>query len=121
MIAYITLVCGEIVLEGDMSLLDETDLQYNYKSYPALKIARLAVDARHRDNDYGAILVELAVGTAKEIICPAAGCRFVTVDSKRGAVGFYQKQGFTLLDTPENKKRGEPVLFLDLFKASESH
>jgi GNAT superfamily N-acetyltransferase len=120
-IAYITLVCGEIVLEGDASLQDEPDLHYDYKSYPALKIARLAVDARHREKDYGEFLVGLAVGTAKEIICPAAGCRFVAVDSKRSALGFYLKQGFTLLDTPENKKRSEPVLFIDLFKAAKSN
>ncbi len=121
MIAYLTLVCGEIVLEGDKQLLDEPDLHYDYKSYPALKIARLAVDIGHRDKDYGELLVELAVGTAKDVICPVVGCRFVTVDSKKSALGFYLKQGFTLLDTPENIKRSEPVLFIDLFKASKSN
>jgi GNAT superfamily N-acetyltransferase len=119
-IGYITLVCGEIVLEGDKSLLDEPDLHYKYKTYPALKIARLAVDMRHRNNDYGTLLVDLAVGTAKETICPAVGCRFVAVDSKRDALNFYLRQGFALLDTPENRNRKEPVLFLDLHKASSN-
>jgi len=85
-----------------------------------LKVARLAVDERHRKKNYGEFLIGLVVGTAKEIICPAAGCRFVAIDSKQSAVGFYLKQGFTLLDTPENKKRSEPVLFIDLFKAANS-
>jgi GNAT superfamily N-acetyltransferase len=116
-IAYVTLVCGEIVLEGDKSLLDEPDVDYNYKSYPALKIARLLVDNRYRGRDYGTLLVDLAVGIAKDIICPAVGCRFVAVDSKRTALDFYLKQGFSILDTPENRKRQEPVLFIDLHKA----
>jgi len=115
-IAYITLVCGEIVLEGNDQLLDEPDLHYKYKSYPAIKIARLAVDARRRGEDVGSVLVQVALGTAKEIICPSVGCRFVAVDSKRDALEFYLKQGFTILDTPENKKRNEPVLFVDLHK-----
>jgi GNAT superfamily N-acetyltransferase len=117
-VAYVTLVCGEIVLEGDQDLLDEPDLDYRYKSYPALKIARLAVDSRYRGHDVGTALVDLALGTAKSIISPAAGCRFVAVDSKQDAVGFYRKQGFTLLDTQENKSRREPVMFIDLHKVS---
>jgi GNAT superfamily N-acetyltransferase len=118
-IAYITLVCGEIVLEGDATLLDEADIHYDYKSYPALKIARLAVHQHHRDIDLGTILVQLAIGIAKEKICPAAGCRFVAVDSKQQSVGFYEKQGFAILDTTENRDRREPVMFLDLLKAGQ--
>ncbi|WP_316228623.1 GNAT family N-acetyltransferase [Bradyrhizobium sp. SZCCHNR1045] len=117
-VAYTTLVSGEIVLEGDKSLLDEPDVHYNYKSYPALKIARLAVHEKYRGYGLGQLLVQLALGTAKEIICPAIGCRFVAVDSKRQAVDFYLKQGFALLDTRQNRDRSEPVLFIDLHKAS---
>jgi GNAT superfamily N-acetyltransferase len=119
-IAYITLVCGEIVLEGDATLLDEPDLHYSYKSYPALKIARLAVHQKHREADLGTLLVQLAIGIAKDTICPVAGCRFVAVDSKQQSVGFYKKQGFAILDTKENQERSEPVMFLDLLKASKS-
>lgn len=115
---YITLVSGEIVLEGDRSLLDEPDLHYNYKSYPALKIARLAVHEKYRDQKLGKFLVQLALGTAKDVICPAIGCRFVAVDSKKQAVDFYLKQGFSMLETRQNKQRSEPVLFIDLHKAS---
>lgn len=119
-IAYITLVCGEIAIQGKKRLLDEPDLFYNYKSYPALKIARLAVHKDYRRKDYGTVLVDLAVGTAKEIICPAVGCRFVAVDSKKDALPFYLDYGFTLLDTPQNRRRSEPVLFIDLHKAAKN-
>ena len=116
--AYVTLVCGEIVLEGDADLLDEPDLAYRYKSYPAVKIARLLVDTRYRNGNVGAALVHLSLGIAKDKISPAVGCRFVTVDAKRDSVGFYAKQGFTLLDTQGNRDRLEPVMFLDLHRAA---
>lgn len=117
-IAYITLLCAEIVLEGDAYRIREPGLYYNYKSYPAIKIARLLVDSRFRGQDIGEALVKLALGTAKDAICPVVGCRFVVVDSKKSSVPFYSKQGFTLLDTPDNKSRPEPVMFVDLHKAA---
>lgn len=116
-VAYVALVCGEIVLEGDATLLDEPDLIYNYKSYPAVKIARLLVDSRYRGSGIGVELVRLCLGIAKDTICPAVGCRFVIVDSKKDSVGFYSKQGFTMLDTPENRDRNEPIMFVDIHKA----
>jgi hypothetical protein len=62
--------------------------------------------------------VHLSLGIAKDKISPAVGCRFVTVDAKRDSVGFYAKQGFTLLDTQGNRDRLEPVMFLDLHRAA---
>jgi hypothetical protein len=70
------------------------------------------------DYDIGSNLVQLALGTTKDRICPVAGCRFVIVDSKQSSVGFYKKQGFTLIDTSENRERSEPVMFIDLHKAT---
>ncbi|MGA9583405.1 MAG: GNAT family N-acetyltransferase [Allosphingosinicella sp.] len=116
-VGYITLVCGEVVTdEGDDPLLAEPGLKYLYNHYPAIKIARLAVDQRAAGMGLGKLLVNLALGRAKSIICPAVGCRFVMVDSKKGAVRFYEKCGFTLLDTPANLERDEPVMFVDLNK-----
>ncbi len=114
-LAHMTLVCGEIQIEdeGDC-LIDGVD--YNFKHYPALKIARLAVDASLRGRDIGRVFVDLSFAIAKETICPAAGCRFVVVDAKVDAVGFYLKSGFTMLDTAENRERESPVMFVDLYK-----
>ena len=116
-VGYITLVCGEVVLnEGDGCLVEDEGLKYLYNQYPAVKIARLAVDTRYRKVGLGHLLVKLALGTAKDAICPAVGCRFVMVDSKKSAVPFYERCGFTLLDTDANKQREEPVMFVDLSK-----
>jgi GNAT superfamily N-acetyltransferase len=116
-IGYITLVCGEISVDGDNAIINEPDLEFHYKTFPAIKIARLLVDKDHRRTEVGATLVRLSLGIAKDKICPAVGCRFVTVDSKKQAVAFYTRVGFTLLDTPANKNRSEPVMFVDLHKA----
>lgn len=114
---YIALVCGEVVTDdGDPVLVAEEGLKYRYRQYPAVKIARLAVDERVRKRGLGDALVKLAVGIASEHIVPNVGCRFVMVDSKKDARAFYDRLGFTLLDTPANKMREEPVMFIDLSK-----
>jgi GNAT superfamily N-acetyltransferase len=118
-LAYITLVCGEVVTgDGDGPLVQDESLKYLYNQYPAVKIARLAVDSRYRKLALGRALVQLALGVAADSICPAVGCRFVMVDSKKPAVPFYEKCGFTLLDTEANRSRAEPVMFVDLRKTS---
>jgi ribosomal protein S18 acetylase RimI-like enzyme len=117
LIGYVTLVCGEVVIqEGDEALVAEDGMQYLYRQYPAIKIARLAVDRRFRSLGIGEALVNLALGIAQQLICPNVGCRFVMVDSKQQSVGFYDRRGFTMLDTQENRDREEPVMFVDLSK-----
>ena len=117
LLGYITLVCGEVVIqEGDNALVVEEGLAYHYWQYPAVKIARLAVDRRTREAGIGIALVNLGLGIARDFICPNVGCRFVMVDAKRGSVLWYGRRGFTMLDTEENKGRDEPVMFVDLSK-----
>lgn len=117
LLGYITLVCGEVVIQdGDNALVVEEGLAYHYCQYPAVKIARLAVDRRMREAGIGIALVNLALGIARNFICPNVGCRFVMVDAKRNSVAWYDRRGFTMLDTSENKDRGEPVMFVDLSK-----
>ncbi|WP_374625275.1 GNAT family N-acetyltransferase [Devosia sp.] len=120
--AYVTLVCGEIASEpggsGVSGLGHGDGLHYPYRQYPAVKIARLAVDHRlqGRKLHIGTMLVDLSVGIAKDVISPSVGCRFIVVDAKRRSVGFYERYGFTALDTPANRERDEPVMFIDLYK-----
>jgi GNAT superfamily N-acetyltransferase len=113
-VGYLTLVCGEVDANG----AGQAAPGFRYSHYPAIKIARLLIDARLRGQNWGAQLVDFAVGTAKDIICPAVGCRFVVVDAKKQSIGFYERCGFTLLDTDENRSRESPVMFLDLHKVA---
>lgn len=112
--AYVTILCGEVIAEGNQII--ESAIGYRYSTYPAVKIARLAVDLSCRDKKVGRQLVELTLGLASEYICPHVGCRFVMVDSKRESIKFYEKCGFTILDTPANHSRASPVMFVDLAK-----
>lgn len=119
--AYVTLVCGEIVADTrESGLVAENGIHYPYRQYPAVKIARLAVDTRLKKLGLkiGTKLVDLSIGISKDVISPSVGCRFIVVDAKQQSVGFYERCGFTALDTPENKQRAEPVMFVDLHKVA---
>lgn len=116
-VGYITLVCGEIAIsENDGGLLADNDVEFHHRQYPAIKIARLAIDRRVQGKGLGSQFVQIALGVTKDTISPVVGCRFVVVDSKKESVSFYKKQGFTILDTEANKQRAAPVMFVDLHK-----
>lgn len=116
-IAYITLACSEVT--SNDKLVQGDGLHFPFDTYPAIKIARLLVDERYRGNGHsiGRRLVNFAQGVAREDICPAVGCRFVVVDAKQESIGFYEKCGFTLIDTAENRQRPAPVMYLDLHRS----
>jgi GNAT superfamily N-acetyltransferase len=116
-VGYITVVCGEIVVEDGMTLVDGVD--FPYRSYPAVKIARLLVDSRYRRNGLGRKLIDLVLGLIVDKVCPHVGCRFVVVDAKRESVKFYERYGFTLLDTKANRHRDQPIMFMDLHKVEQ--
>ena len=116
-LAYVILVCGEVHIDdGDERPITDEGLKFLYNQYPAVKIARLAVDKSLRGSGIGRALVELALGVAKDTVCPAVGCRFMMVDSKQDSIEFYAKCGFTTLDTADNRERDEPVMYIDLGK-----
>lgn len=114
-VAYITLVCGEVVAELE-AIPGSEGVDYRYGQYPAVKIARLAVHGDYRAYKLGKQLVSLALGISKGVISAHVGCRFLMVDAKQDAIGFYSKCGFTMLDTDENRSRPAPVMFVDLAK-----
>ena len=118
LLGYITLICAEVKLGEENGVDDE----FKYPSFPAVKIARLAVRKEFQGQGVGLgrSMVEFALGLVKESICPKVGCRFVVVDAKKKSVEFYRKCGLVLLDTEENKALSEPVMFIDLLKISSN-
>ncbi len=112
---YITIMCSEITLTGGHSI-DDCPEANKYETFPAVKIARLAIDSKLQKMGIGKNLTSFAISIAKESILPNVGCRFLIVDSKKSAVRFYEKVGFTILNTEKNKKNKNPILFLDLHK-----
>lgn len=112
-LGYVTLTCSEVCLKDTYELADAHGAK-NYDHLPAVKIARLAVDSRHQGKRIGVALVSLAIAIAQDEIGSWVGCRFVITDAKKDAVDFYTKQGFTILDTAENRADPTPVMFIDL-------
>lgn len=88
---------------------------YHYRSYPSLKIARLATKENYEGHDIGTHMVSM-VYIAYERISAYSGCRIITVDSKTDSVGFYEKLGFKKAILHENKIKISKSLFCDLLK-----
>lgn len=114
--AYITLVCTHIAVEqlGPPAPVDG----FKYADYPAVKLARLAVDSELQGQGVGAQLVDFAVALTEEHIMPHAGCRFLVVDAKPNSVGFYQRKGFTKMsgDTDTDTVDNLTTMFVDLHR-----
>ena len=83
------------------------------RSYPAVKIGRLAVDKDYEGHSFGRISLNYIKQTLLEN--RVSGCRFVTVDALKDAVGFYQKNGFQIL-APPNEGDETVLMFFDLKK-----
>ncbi|EPF18045.1 Uncharacterised protein [Cedecea davisae] len=111
-LGYITLTCSQVNLK-DYHLGDCARAE-RYEFLPAVKIARLAVDARSRGLGIGAMLFGFALSMSLDDIRPLVGCRFLITDSKRNAMDFYNRQGMELLDTEENHSAKHPIMFVDL-------
>lgn len=112
---FTTLIASEIDIRGGY-VVDTPEHANCYSSLPAIKLARLAVDSRYRGNHIGEALVDFCLAIVAENVAPHVGCRFLVTDAKQPAVGFYEKLGFTLLDTDDNRAGQTPVMFIDLLK-----
>jgi GNAT superfamily N-acetyltransferase len=81
------------------------------KSYPALKIGRLAVNSEYAGNGIGSMIIQnikYAFTSVKRL-----GCRFLTVDALQSAIPFYKKCGFEFFT--ENDCDDETrLMFFDL-------
>lgn len=98
----------------EVKLVEKEDAidDYGYQKYPAIKIARMAVDEKLSGSGIGRYLLLAAVGKVHHL-SQEVGCRYITVDSKKEAVGFYEKNGFKIIKKYEN--RNFPPMYLNMF------
>lgn len=82
-----------------------------FKSYPALKICRLATDQKYRGEGLGTMMVNMIITSYKSD--NKAGCRFITVDAYADALPFYYKLGFLPL-SKEDEGASTRLLYFDL-------
>jgi len=109
-IAYMSLISDSIKLKQDeRNTYFEEDA--SFPSYPAMKIAKLAVDKNYSEHYkyIGSLMIELARGIAEDIN-ESMACRFITVDAdvehNEQVTDFYFKNGFVL---NESYKRGRTI------------
>jgi hypothetical protein len=87
---------------------------YDHNKYPAIKIARLAVQKEFRDRDVGTFLLKWALGKVYEV-SKHVGCRYITVNAKRDSIDFYtvkSKLKFKIVKATERKNY--PSLYLNM-------
>lgn len=117
-LAYITLVCTHISVQlfGDPAPVDG----FKYADYPAVKLARLAVDSALQGQGVGAQLVDFAVALTQEHVMPHAGCRFFVVDAKPNSEGFYLRKGFREMGKTADAAGKFTTMFVDLHRLPAS-
>ena len=90
-VGFFTLLNGTIKCQ---EIEDADRLEgYNHASTPALKIGRLSAHRDHEGEGYGTKIIALSFRYMFNIL-RYSGCRVMTVDSKKGCEGFYERFGF---------------------------
>ncbi|MCK4910438.1 MAG: GNAT family N-acetyltransferase [Thermodesulfovibrionales bacterium] len=82
-----------------------------YDAYPAVKVGRFAVADEFRGKDVGTKLMSWI--KRYFINKNKTGCRFITVDAYKEALGFYEKMGFKYL-TKEDENHETRHMYFDL-------
>jgi len=113
--AYVTLLCTHVQVE-DFRQPPDVDVRYRYRQYPALKLARLAVDSSLQGQHIGSALVDFALGLAVEQVMPHVGCRFLVLDAKPNSVSFYERKGFSHMGAVADGGQNLTAMFIDLHK-----
>jgi ribosomal protein S18 acetylase RimI-like enzyme len=106
--AYMSLIADAIKLSTTEKELHNLD--YPFKTIPAMKIAKLAVSASFQEkySGIGSLMIELAAHIAAACNDQYFACRFITVDAdvehNESVIEFYRKNGFIPNDEMNNKK-----------------
>jgi predicted N-acetyltransferase YhbS len=111
-LAYLTTLCTHVAVEQ----FDEHEVLngFRYKDYPAIKLARLAVDTSIKRQGVGSQLVDFLIGLITDHVMPHTGCRFLVVDSKPESVSFYAAKGFLPIGVSNDEENATTTMFIDL-------
>ncbi|GHV80572.1 hypothetical protein AGMMS49944_23630 [Spirochaetia bacterium] len=107
--AYMSLIADAIKLSTTEKELHNLD--YPFKTIPAMKIAKLAVSGPYQEkySGIGSLMIELSAHIAEACNDQYFACRFITVDAdiehNWSVIEFYRKNGFIPNDEMNNKKR----------------
>jgi GNAT superfamily N-acetyltransferase len=79
------------------------------KSYPAVKIGRLAVNSKYKGKGIGKMIIDYTKETFLDK--NRTGCKFITVDAFVESLDFYEKQGFNFLSSKDRKSDTRLMFF----------
>ena len=120
--AYMSLIADAIKLSATEKELHNLD--YPFKTVPAMKIAKLAVSSlfQGKYKGIGSLMVDMAIQIAESCNEQHFSCRFITVDAdiehNESVLSFYLKNGFIPNEETNNKRRKTISMRRDiLFKA----
>ena len=117
--AYMSLIMDAIKLSFTEKELH--NLNYPFKTIPAMKIAKLAVDGSflQRYKGIGSFMINAAMGKAIDCNDEYCAARFLTVDADiehdEGVLAFYEKNGFIQNNELLNKNRKTISMRKDIF------
>jgi len=107
---------ADILTEDEKSLWNKVGRKIpnskRRKTYPAVKIGRLAVAQRYSGFGIGRHMID-AVRIMYISKPHHAGCRFITVDAYRSAFQFYEKNDFRFLTT-KDRDDDTRIMYFDL-------
>ncbi len=117
LVGYVTLLTDTLRLEGELrEFFKNKDILY--KTLPAIKIGRLAVDNNFQKQGVGKAILKYSVHLTFKISQNYVGCRFLILDAKRNqdhlkdSVHFYKKFGFKTL---KERYKGTLPMYLDIY------
>ncbi len=115
-LAYVTALCTQVSVEQF-----DTSAQvdgFRYKDFPAIKLARLAVDAELQGQGVGGQLVDFVISPAVEHVMSHTVCRFLIVDAKASSVSFYERKGYSTIGQAADSEQVLTPMFIDLHRLS---
>ncbi len=107
-------LCADAIKLGDDEKV-QCDINKPLQEFPSIKIARLAVDKNFENKGLGRIIIQLAIGLIRQRIGNILAARFITVDSYKEKIKFYEHFGFVINEHSKYKKKDHYVsMRLDL-------
>jgi len=118
--AYMSLIMDAIKLSFAEKELHQ--LNYPFRTIPAMKIAKLAVDQTFSEKfkGIGTFMINTAESFAETCNSTYCACRFLTVDADiehdEGVIAFYEKNGFISNAELYNKNRKTISMRKDIYQ-----
>ncbi len=107
-VGYFSWLTDAIEIKGrDKRVFKEIGM--NYRTYPGIKLGRLAISKGYAKSGIGSYLVRIMVKNAINF-SDVIGCRFMTVDAYSGAKIFYEKLNFKV----HSEKDGVAFMYPDI-------